>query len=240
VEIFPVLNNIFERIYGQSPYKSPTDMGVNMVGNCIVDDDAVCEAANREIVRRHMQAKCDFLQDKVGEQTVSKTKLLMKQAGLDISSRPTVAAATEKAEETGAPAAALELNDGTIVLGKTSSLLGASSALLLNALKKLAGLSDEVLLLSPSVIEPIQKLKTKNLGNNNPRLHTDEILIALSICAVTSPTAALAMKQLSKLKGCEMHSTVILSQVDVNVIKKLGINLTTTDQYQTKKLYHKS
>ncbi len=240
VEIFPVLNNIFERIYGQSPYKSPTDMGVNMVGNCIVDDDAVCEAANREIVRRHMQAKCDFLQDKVGEQTVSKTKLLMKQAGLDITSRPTVAAATEKAEETGAPAAALELNDGTIVLGKTSSLLGASSALLLNALKKLAGLSDEVLLLSPSVIEPIQKLKTKNLGNNNPRLHTDEILIALSICAVTSPTAALAMKQLSKLKGCEMHSTVILSQVDVNVIKKLGINLTTTDQYQTKKLYHKS
>jgi uncharacterized protein (UPF0371 family) len=164
----------------------------------------------------------------------------MKQAGLDISSRPTVSAATEKAEETGAPAAALELNDGTIVLGKTSSLLGASSALLLNALKKLAGLSDEVLLLSPSVIEPIQKLKTKNLGNNNPRLHTDEILIALSICAVTSPTAALAMKQLSKLKGCEMHSTVILSQVDVNVIKKLGINLTTTDQYQTKKLYHKS
>ncbi|MBR7141822.1 MAG: DUF1846 domain-containing protein [Clostridia bacterium] len=198
------------------------------------------EAANRELVRRHMQAKCDFLQDKVGEQTVSKTKLLMKQAGLDISSRPTVAAATEKAEETGAPAAALELNDGTIVLGKTSSLLGASSALLLNALKKLAGLSDEVLLLSPSVIEPIQKLKTKNLGNNNPRLHTDEILIALSICAVTNPTAALAMKQLSKLKGCEMHSTVILSQVDVNVIKKLGINLTTTDQYQTKKLYHKS
>ena len=240
VEIFPVLNNIFERIYGQSPYKSPTDMGVNMVGNCIVDDDAVREAANREIVRRHMQAKCDFLQDKVGEQTVSKTKLLMKQAGLDISSRPTVAAATKKAEETGAPAAALELNDGTIVLGKTSSLLGASSALLLNALKKLAGLSDEVLLLSPSVIEPIQKLKTKNLGNNNPRLHTDEILIALSICAVTNPTAALAMKQLSKLKGCEMHSTVILSQVDVNVIKKLGINLTTTDQYQTKKLYHKS
>lgn len=239
VEIFPVLNNIFEKIYGQSPYKSPTDMGVNMAGNCITDDEAVRAAANREIIRRHLQALVDYRQDKVGEEVVSKTKLLMKQSGLDISMRPVVNASLLKAEETGAPAAALELEDGTIVTGKTSSLLGASSAMLLNALKVLAGIQDNVFLLSPAVIEPIQKLKTKHLGNNNPRLHTDEILIALSICAVTSPTAMLAMEQLPKLRGCEMHSTVILSQVDVNVIKKLGINLTCEPKYQTKKLYHK-
>ena len=240
VEIFPVLNNIFEKIYGESPYKSPTDMGVNMVGNCIFDDEAVKDAANREIIRRYCQSLCDLLQDKVSEATASKNKLIMKQAGLDVSYRPTIAAAQAKAEETGAPAAALEMPDGTIITGKTSSLLGASSALLLNALKAFAGIRDDVLLLSPAVIEPIQKLKTKNLGNGNPRLHTDEILIALSICAVTSPTAMLAMQQLHKLKGCEMHSTVILSQVDVNVLKKLGINLTTDAKYQTKKLYHKS
>ena len=239
VEIFPVLNNIFEKIYGASPYKSPTDMGVNMAGYCIIDDEAVKEAANQEIIRRHLQAQTDFRQDKVGEDVVFKTKLLMKQSGLDFSFRPVVAAALKKAEETDAPAAALELPDGKIVTGKTSSLLGASSAMLLNALKSLAGIQDNVLLLSPAVIEPIQRLKTTHLGNNNPRLHTDEILIALSICAVTSPTAMLAMEQLQKLRGLEMHSTVILSQVDVNVLKKLGVNLTSEPKYQSKKLYHK-
>ena len=239
VEIFPVLNDIFEKIYGSSPYKSPTDMGVNMAGNCIICDETCKEAANQEIIRRYYQAQKDFIEDRVKEETVTKIKLLMKQSGLDESKRPVVSVALEKAEETGAPAAALQLEDGTIVTGKTSSLLGASSAMLLNALKTLAGIHDSVPLLSPTVIEPIQKLKTKHLGNGNPRLHTDEILIALSICAVTSPTAQLAMNQLSRLKGAEMHSTVILSQVDVNVLKKLGINLTCEPRYQSKKLYHK-
>lgn len=210
-----------------------------MAGNCIFDDEAVCKAANNEIIRRYLQTLCDNLQDKVGEEAVFKTKLLMKQSGLDLSFRPVVGAAQKKEEETEAPAAALQLDDGTIITGKTSSLLGASSALLLNALKALAGIRDDVLLLSPAVIEPIQVLKTKHLGNNNPRLHTDEILIALSICAVTSPTAMLAMQQLPKLRGLEMHSTVILSQVDVNVLKKLGVHLTTDARYQSKKLYHR-
>ena len=239
VEIFPVLNNIFEQIYGASPYKSPTDMGVNMAGFCIYDDEAVCAAANMEIVRRALTAEVDRRLDKVGEEVVTKTKLLMKQSGLDYSFRPVVAAAIKKAEETNAPAAAIETADGTIVTGKTSSLLGASAAMLLNVLKVLAGIRDDVMLLSPAVIEPIQNLKTKHLGNNNPRLHTDEILIALSICAVTAPTAALAMQQLPKLRGLEMHSSVILSQVDANVIKKLGINLTSEPRYQSKKLYHR-
>ncbi len=239
VEIFPVLNNIFQKIYGESPYKSPTDMGVNMAGNCIFDDEAVREAAGDEIIRRHLIAQADFMLDKAGEETVAKTKLLMERSGLDVTSRAVVAAARAKEEATGEPAAALELPDGTVVTGKTSSLLGASSAMLLNALKALAGIRDNVPLLSPTVIEPIQKLKTEHLGNNNPRLHTDEILIALSISAVTSPTAMLALQQLSKLSGSEMHSTVILSQVDVNVIKKLGINLTSEPKYQSKKLYHK-
>ena len=239
VEIFPVLNNIFEQIYGSSPYKSPTDMGVNMAGCCIYDDEAVCRAANMEIVRRALIAEVDYRLDKVSEEVVTKTKLLMKQSGLDYSYRSVVAAALKKAEETGAPAAALETEDGTIVTGKTSPLLGASAAMLLNALKVLAGIRDDVMLLSPAVIEPIQNLKTKHLGNHNPRLHTDEILVALSICAVTAPTAALAMQQLPKLRGLEMHSSVILSQVDANVIKKLGINLTSEPKYQSKKLYHR-
>lgn len=239
VENFPVLSNIFEKIYGKSPYLSPTDMGVNMAGNCIIDDEAVRKAACDEVIRRYLIARADFRQDKVSEAVVAKSELLMKQLDLDVSCRKVVGASLKKAEETGAPAAALELSDGTLVTGKTSSLLGACSALLLNSLKTLAEIDDEILLLSPSVIEPIQELKTKRLGNHNPRLHTDEILIALAICAVNDPRAALAMEQLSKLKGCEMHSTVILSQVDVNVLKKLGINLTVEPTYQTKKLYHK-
>lgn len=239
VENFPVLSNIFEKIYGKSPYLSPTDMGVNMAGNCIIDDEAVRKAACDEIIRRYLIARADFRQDKVNEAVVAKTELLMKQLDLDVSCRSVVGAALEKAKETGAPAAAIELPDGKLVTGKTSSLLGACSALLLNSLKTLAKIDDDIPLLSPSVIEPIQELKTKRLGNHNPRLHTDEILIALAICAVNDTRAALAMEQLSKLKGCEMHSTVILSQVDVNVLKKLGINLTVEPTYQTKKLYHK-
>ncbi len=220
VEVFPVLNAMFEQIYGESPYKSPTDMGVNMVGNCIFDDEAVCQAARTEIVRRYYKALCDHRKGLLADDVIYKLELLMKQAGTSIADRTVVAAANRRAEETGDPAVAIELPDGTIVTGKTSALLGASSAMLLNALKKLAGIAKEVKLIAPEIIEPIQKLKVGHLGNRNPRLHTDEVLIALSICAVNEPKAALALKQLEKLKCCEVHSTVILSSVDENVFGK--------------------
>ncbi len=240
VEIFPVLNAIFEKITGgESPYKSPTDMGVNMAGNCITDDEAVRQASKQEIVRRYYQAMCDRRAGRGDEETVVKVELLMKQAGIDTDIRRVAAAANAVAAETGHPGAAIELPDGTVVTGKTSSLLGASSAALLNALKQLGGIRDNVHLISPIIIEPIQDLKVNHLGNNNPRLHMDETLIALAMAAATNPTAELAMKQLEKLKGCEAHSSVILSQVDDSVYKKLGMNLTCEPQYQTKKLYHK-
>lgn len=240
VEVFPVLNAMFEQIYGESPYKSPTDMGVNMVGNCIFDDEAVCQAARTEIVRRYYKALCDHRKGLLADDVIYKLELLMKQAGTSIADRTVATAANKRAEETGEPAVAIELPDGTIVTGKTSTLLGASSAMLLNALKKLAGIAKEVKLIAPEIIEPIQKLKVGHLGNRNPRLHTDEVLIALSICAVNEPKAALALKQLEKLKCCEVHSTVILSSVDENVFKKLGINLTCEARYETKKLFHRN
>ena len=240
VEVFPVLNAMFEQIYGESPYKSPTDMGVNMVGNCIFDDEAVCQAARTEIVRRYYKALCDNRKGMLADDVIYKLELLMKQAGTSIADRTVATAANKRAEETGEPAVAIELPDGTIVTGKTSNLLGASSAMLLNALKKLAGIEKEVKLIAPEIIEPIQKLKVGHLGNRNPRLHTDEVLIALSICAVNEPKAALALKQLEKLKCCEVHSTVILSSVDENVFKKLGINLTCEAKYETKKLFHRN
>ena len=239
VEVFPVLNAMFETILGKSPYKSPTDMGVNMAGNCIIDDDAVKYAANQEIIRRYYNALCQLRKGTGSEDEVLKIELLMKQAGITSEDRPVIKAAVQKAEATGEPAAAIELPDGTVVTGKTSSLLGASSAMLLNALKVLGGIDDRIELISPSIIEPIQDLKVNHLGNHNPRLHTDEILIALSICAVTDPHAETAMQQIEKLKGCEVHSSVILSQVDVNTFRKLGVNLTTEPVYQNKKLYHK-
>lgn len=238
IEVFPVLNAMFEKIYGESPYKSPTDMGVNMVGNCIIDDEAAKKAARKEIVRRYYKALCEQRKGNGGEEALYKLELLMKQAGTGIADRAVAAAAIARAEETGAPAAAIELADGTIVTGKTSSLLGASSAMLLNALKKLANLDHDVKLISPSIIEPIQHLKVSHLGNHNPRLHTDEILIALCICANTDPNAEMAMEQLENLRNCEVHSSVILSGVDENVFQKLGVNLTCEPQYQTKKLFH--
>ena len=238
IEVFPVLNAMFEKIYGESPYKSPTDMGVNMVGNCIIDDEVAKKAARKEIVRRYYKALCEQRKGNGGEEALYKLELLMKQAGTGISDRTVAAAAMERAEETGAPAAAIELADGTIVTGKTSSLLGASSAMLLNALKKLAKLEHDVKLISPSVIEPIQHLKVAHLGNHNPRLHTDEILIALCICANTDANAEMAMEQLENLRNCEVHSSVILSAVDENVFQKLGVNLTCEPKYQTKKLFH--
>ncbi len=239
VEVFPVLNAIFEKITGVSPYKSPTDMGVNMAGNCIIDDEACREASKQEIVRRYYQALVDRRTGNGKDETVYKIELLMKKAGIDSSIRKCVAASLELAERTEQPAAAIELNDGRIVTGKTSALLGASSAALLNALKALGGIDDELQLIAPTIIEPIQDLKINHLGNQNPRLHMDEVLIALSICAVSDPTAKLALDQLEKLKGCNAHTTVILSQVDNSTYKKLGIHLTCEPKYQTKKLFHK-
>ena len=239
VEVFPVLKAMFEKISGTSPYQSPTDMGVNMAGYCIVDDDATRAAANQEIIRRYYQALCDRRKGDASDSIIQKLELLMKKAQLSPADRPVVAAANIRAEETGGPAAAVELLDGTIVTGKTSSLLGASSAMILNALKVLAGIDDAAKLISPQVIEPIMELKVKFLRNHNPLLHIDEILIALSIAAVSDETAARAYAQLPNLKGLEVHSSVILSQVDVGVFKKLGMNLTCEPKYQSKKLFHK-
>lgn len=231
VEIFPVLNAMFENILGESPYKSPTDMGVNMAGNCIVDDEVVREAAKQEIIRRYYAALCDRKKGIVSEEDTYKLEMLMNQAKVSPADRKAVAAALAKEQETGAPAAAMELPDGTIITGKTSNLLGACSALVLNALKYFGEIDDSVLLMSPHVIEPIQNLKINHLGNNNPRIHTDETLIALSICAATDENAKRAMDQLEKLRGCEVHSTVILSAVDERIFKRLGVNLTCEPKF---------
>ena len=233
VEIFPVLNAMFERISGVSPYKSPTDMGVNMVGNCIIDDEVVCEASRQEIVRRYYTALCNNRLGTATNEEIYQLELLMKKAKVTKDDRKVVAAALKKEEQTGYPAAAMELPDGTIITGKTSNLLGASSALLLNALKYFAGIDDAALLMSPQIIEPIQNLKVHHLGNMNPRLHTDESLIALSICANTSEQAKKAIEQIDKLRGCEVHSTVMLSSIDERTFKRLGINLTCEPKYQT-------
>ena len=232
VEAFPVLVAMFEKLLGHCPYKSPTDMGVNMVGNCIIDDAETRKASSQEIIRRYYTAQCDFKQGKISEDVIRKLELLMKKAGVSPADRSVVAPALERAELTGKPAAAMEMPDGTIITGKTSDLLGACSALLLNALKYLAGLEDELHLISPSVIDPIQHLKVDHFGNRNPRLHTDEILIALSICAATDPRAEQAMEQLDKLRGCDVHSSVILSAVDEKTFKRLGVNLTCEPRYK--------
>ena len=239
IEIYPVLKDIFEKIYGECPYKSPTDMGVNMAGYCIIDDKAVCDASKMEIIRRYYDTLCRKRNGNADADEVYKAELIMKQVGIDTSYRKVVAPALEKAEITGEPALAIELPDGSIVTGKTSKLMGPSAAALLNALKKLGDIDDDYLLLPLEVIEPIQKLKIDNLGNHNPRLHADEILIALAISATTSELAAKAMEQLPKLKGCQAHSSVTPSSVDSTVYRKLGLNLTCEPVYATRKLYHK-
>jgi uncharacterized protein (UPF0371 family) len=238
VEIFPVLEAMFRQIYGESPYKSPTDMGVNMAGYCITDDEACRDASKQEIIRRWYAAACSARQGLSSQAEVRKIELIMNSLEISAKDRPVVGAALDRAESTGGPAMALELPDGQIVTGKTTDLLGAASACLLNAMKALAGIDKKLPLMAPGVIEPIQKMKVKHLGNHNPRLHLDEILIALSICAVTNPMADLAIKQLDKLRGCEAHSSVILSSADANVFKKLGVNVTFEPKYQVKKLYH--
>ena len=231
VEAFPVLVAMFEKILGYCPYKSPTDMGVNMVGNCITDDEACREASRQEIIRRYYDALCEAKKGKLSEDVVFKLELLMKKVGVTTEARKVVAAAMNRDAETGDAAAAMELPDGTIVTGRTSELLGASSALLLNALKKLGGMPDDLHLISPNALDPIQHLKVDHLGNRNPRLHTDETLIALSISAVNNPMAEYAMQQLSKLRGCDVHSSVILSAVDEKTFKRLGVHLTCEPRY---------
>lgn len=239
VEVFPVLNAIFEQILGSSPYKSPTDMGVNMAGKCIIDDEACQEASRQEIIRRYYQALYDQKKDVIGaKEIVYKLQLLMKQASISSEDRKVIPAAMMRQENTGHPAAAIQLSDGQVITGKTSDLLGASAAVLLNALKTLGGIDHKLHLVSRAAIEPIQALKTDYLGSRNPRLHTDEILIALSISAASDDSARLALAQLPKLKGCEVHSTVILSSVDEKVFKKLGMHLTCEPTYETNRMFH--
>lgn len=240
VEIFPVLNAMFEEILGESPYKSPTDMGVNMVGNCIVDDEVCKAASHQEIIRRYYQCLCDCKRGTGNKDTLYKLELIMKQAGLTTENRGVVGAALLREEATGHPAVAIELEDGTIVTGKTTDLLGAAAAALLNTLKVLGGIDHELHLVSPKAIEPIQRLKTNFLGSKNPRLHTDEILIALSTSAASDKNAEFAMNQIKKLRGLEAHSSVLLSSVDEKIFKRLGIHLTCEAKYESENhLYHK-
>ena len=240
VEVFPVLSAMFEKITGSCPYKSPTDMGVNMAGNCIYDDEACQDAARQEIVRRYYDALCERRQGKDVEHAVYKLELLMQQAGVTTAERCVVAQANQLAEETGEPAMAIELPDGKMVTGKTSELMGCSAAALLNALKALSGVGGHgVHLIAQSAIEPIQTVKVKYLGSNNPRLHSDEVLIALASSANADHKAAQALGVLAQLKGCQAHCSVMLSPPDEMTYKKLGIQLTCEPQYQSNKLYHR-
>lgn len=239
VEVFPVLRSMLQGILGECPYKSPTDMGVNMAGFCIYDDAAVSDSARQEIIRRYYNALCEGRKGSSNEGEIEKIELLLQKTATSATAdRKCVGAALEKARQTDAPAVAIELDDGRIVTGKTSSLLGASSAALLNAIKAVAGIPDAMDVISPEVIEPIQKLKTAYLGNHNPRLHTDEVLVALSVSAVNNPCAKMAFEAIPKLKYAEVHSTVILSQIDAATLRKLGMNVSCEPQYQTKKLFH--
>ena len=234
VEIYPVLAAIFEGIYGYCPYKSPTDMGVNMAGNCICDDEVCCEASRQEIIRRYYQSLNRLALDEASKQEVYTLELLMKQAKVSVNDRRVVTVAKQVAEERKCAVIALELADGRIVTGKTTDLLGPASAVLLNAIKELGGIADEMHLISPTYINPIQNLKTRYLGSSNPRLHMDEVLIALSMCAATDSLAKLALEKLPELKGCQAHSTVMLTEGDFKVFKKLGVELTNDPIYETK------
>ena len=227
IEIFPVLVSMFEGIFGKCIYKSPTDMGVNMVGNCISDDDAVCAAARQEIIRRYYNTVCKVVNDEASEEEVYKINLLMKQAGISTDDRKVTVAAKKRAEETGVPAAAIELADGTVITSKTSDFLGASAALLLNALKHLAGVAHGIKLITPEEIVPIQDLKVRFLHGKNPRLHTDEVLIALALASRSNLKARESLEQIPKLKGCQVHTSVMLTEVDRHVFQRLGVDLTS-------------
>lgn len=238
VEIFPVLNKIFENIYGTSPYKSPTDMGVNMAGKCIFDDEAVCYASKQEIIRRYYKALCDKRKGIDSTKEIERLEVVMNKAGVTENDREVATVAKRVAEETGAPAAAIELQDGTILTGKTKQLLGATTALILNALKSLAGIDDDRELIPSSLIGPVQNLKVNYLGSKNPRLHVDEVLVALSVSAATDEKAAKALSCLPLLKNTEAHCSVILSTSDAAVFRKLGIHLTCEADYENDNLYH--
>ncbi|MGM9675840.1 MAG: DUF1846 domain-containing protein [Bacteroidaceae bacterium] len=225
IEIFPVLNALFEGIYGENPYKSPTDMGVNMVGYCISDDEVCCHAAKDEIIRRYFTALNHMAQGDGNDSEVSKIALLFKQAKINTAYRKTTVAARERQEQTGVPCAAMEMEDGTIITAGSTPLLGPSAALILNAVKYLAGIDHGVKLIPQSLIEPIQKTKIEYLGGHNPRLHTDEVLVALSVLSTQNEDCLHALEQLPKLKGCQMHSTVMLSEIDHKIFKKLGVGL---------------
>jgi uncharacterized protein (UPF0371 family) len=237
IEIFPVLNSMLEKILGESPYKSPTDMGVNMAGYCIIDDEVVSKASRLEVIRRYYDLLKERKQGTASDEMVSRMEFLMKNASIIPSDRKVIPTVMKRAEALGVPVSGIELDAGTIITGKTSSLLGASSAVILNALKTIAGLDDSILLISPTILEPIQILKTENLGFKNTKLHVDEMLIALSISAQTDPVARIALEQLPKLRGCELHSSVILSIVDESTLKRLGLNVTCEPAYQSNSLY---
>ena len=238
-EVFPVLNSVFNSIYEESPYKSPTDMGVNVIGSCIYDDEVVSKAAQNEIIRRYLTAVVDHRRHKETIETVEKLEMIMNQSNVSIEDRAVVKASNDLAKETNKPAVAMQLCDGRIVTGKTSDLLGAASACLLNALKVIGDIDDEHHLISSKVIKPVQDLKVTRLGNNNPLLHVDEVLIMLSVAATENEYARIALEQLPKLQGSEMHSSVILSSTDKKVIKELSINLTTNPNYQNNRLFRK-
>ena len=240
VESFPVLNTMFEHIYGSSPYKSPTDMGVNMVGFCITDDEVVRKAACQEIIRRYYSAACGFKRGIIGQEQIDKAEFIMSRAGVTVEDRPVVAAALQRDHETGGAAMAIELPDGSTVTGKNGTMMGAAAGAIMNALKALAGIQPDIDLIAPIVLQPIRDLKTNHFGSENPRLHSDELLYALSICATTNPTAARAMNVLGDLKGLEAHSTVMLSRVDLEVYRRLGINLTCEPQRKTNRLFDKN
>ena len=225
IEIFPVLNALFEGIYGENPYKSPTDMGVNMVGFCISDDDACQEAAKDEIIRRYYTALNQLASGACNDNEVSKIKLLFNQAKINTDYRKTTVAARQRKEQNGKPSAAIELNDGTIITAEQSDLLGPSAALILNCTKYLAGINHEVKLIPQNMIEPIQKTKTEYLGSKNPRLHTDEVLVALSVLSQHDENCRKALEKLPELRGCQVHCTVMLSEVDRKIFKKLGVGL---------------
>ena len=239
VEAFPVVRALMEKILGKSPYQSPTDMGVNMVGNCIIDDEVCRQASRMEILRRYYTAQVDVARGIADACQLRKLELVMQQADVTPDLCPAVAAAKQKAEETGAPAGAMVLPDGRVVTGKTSSLLGASAALLLNALKAMAGIRSDMNLISNQVIEPISALKIQSLGHHNPRLHSDEVLIALAISALTNPLADMARAQLGTLRSCDAHFSIIISEEDIKLYKRLGIHVSCEPKYESKRLYHK-
>ena len=238
VEIFPVLEAMFREIYGESPYKSPTDMGVNQIGFCILDEEVCCEASRQEIIRRYYATACSVKQGLSDPMELRKIELLMKSTGITPADRKVAVAALQRAEETDGPAVAIELNDGRMITGKTTDLLGAASACLINSMKAISGIRKKTKLIPKNIIQPIQHLKVEHLGNRNPLLHIDEILIALSVCAVTNPVVEEALDALGELRGCEAHSSVILSHQDEEIFKRLGMNITLEPRYQTEKLYH--